>query len=198
MASGANNRDGVGETGNTTTLQFSRLDIDAALDLTSQRIGKHASLNFGTNFDTALDSQGVLHAAWYDTSSGRLLYATRDADGLWSDRDRRSTRRRRRRDAVDRRRLHRQGRRRLLRPDQHVGEVRELRRHGAGRAATIESDKHVGTNPSLAFDIDGNAYLAYYKRSGGNLRLATLDRDAGTWSAHHRRRRATARTSAAT
>jgi hypothetical protein len=47
---------------------------------------------------------------------------------------------------------------------------------------TVESDKHVGTNPSLQFDINGNAYLAYYKRSGGNLRLATLNRDAGTWS----------------
>jgi hypothetical protein len=46
----------------------------------------------------------------------------------------------------------------------------------------IEDDKHVGTNPSLAFDIDGNAYLGYYKRSGGNLRLATWNRDADTWS----------------
>src|SRR5262249_17385143 len=30
--------------------------------------------------------------------------------------------------------------------------------------------------------IDGNAYLGYYKRSGGNLRLATWNRDANTWS----------------
>jgi hypothetical protein len=33
------NRDGSGETGNTTTLEFSRLGIDAALKLTSQRVG---------------------------------------------------------------------------------------------------------------------------------------------------------------
>ena len=47
---------------------------------------------------------------------------------------------------------------------------------------TIESDKHVGTHPSLAFDIDGNAYLAYERRSGGYLRLAALDRDTGAWT----------------
>ena len=45
----------------------------------------------------------------------------------------------------------------------------------------IESDKNVGTSPSLGFDIDGNAYLAYYRKSGGNLRLATLNRDANSW-----------------
>src|SRR5207247_6477778 len=40
----------------------------------------------------------------------------------------------------------------------------------------------VGTYPSLAYGIDGNGYVAYYKKSGGNLRLATLNRDAGSWS----------------
>ena len=39
LTSGVDNRDGSGETGNTTTLEFSRLGIDAALKLTSQRVG---------------------------------------------------------------------------------------------------------------------------------------------------------------
>jgi hypothetical protein len=46
----------------------------------------------------------------------------------------------------------------------------------------VESTKHVGLSPSLAYDIDGNAYLAYYRRSGGDVRLATLDRDSGEWT----------------
>lgn len=180
MTSGANNRDGVGESGNTTTLQYSRLDIGAALDLVAQRVGKHASINFGRNFDTALDSQGVLHAAWYDADNGRLLYATRDGQGLWSDPIR-----------IDN--------------DGDVGAMPSIAVDLTGKAGvayfdltntslkfaqsdgrtwstvTIEHEKHVGTNPSLAYDIDGNAYVAYYKRSGGSLRLATLNRDAGTW-----------------
>src|SRR4029079_14523133 len=46
----------------------------------------------------------------------------------------------------------------------------------------VESTKHVGLSPSLAYDIDGNAYLAYYPRSGGAARLAALDRDSGEWT----------------
>ena len=34
----------------------------------------------------------------------------------------------------------------------------------------------------LAFDIDGNAYVAYQRRTGGYLRLASLDTDSGRWT----------------
>src|SRR5207244_13987 len=54
--------------------------------------------------------------------------------------------------------------------------------NGVFSTRVIESDKSVGTSPSVAFDIDGNAYLGYYQKSGGNLRLATLDRDANAWT----------------
>src|SRR5205823_320881 len=69
MSSGVRNRDGDTETGNTTGLQFSRLDIDAALKLTAQRTGVYTTLGLGKVFDTALDSQGVLHAAFYDMTT---------------------------------------------------------------------------------------------------------------------------------
>ncbi len=182
MTSGVDNRDGDQESGNTTTLQYSRLDIDQALKLTQQRVGSASSMDFGTNFDTALDAEGVLHAAWYDTAGGgRLLYATRDTAGLWS----KAT-------VVD--------------ASDDTGAMPSIAVDSTGKVGigyfdltntavkyasyngktwsttTVESEKHVGTNPSLKFDIDGNAYLAYYKRSGGNLRLATLNRDSGTWS----------------
>ena len=180
MTSGVNNRDGVGESGNTTTLQFSRLDIAAALQLTSGRVGRYESLRFGTNFSTALDSQGVLHAAWYDDDIGRLLYATRDGQGLWSEpivADAAGDVGAMPSIAVD------------LTGKVGVGYF-DLTNTGVKYAqydgrdwsvVMVEHEKHVGTNPSLAFDIDGNAYLAYHKRSGGSLRLATLNRDAGTW-----------------
>jgi len=180
MGSGTLNRDGSGETGNTTTLDYSRLDISAALTLANQRVGKDSTIAVGRYFDTALDSQGVLHAAWY-TDNGDLYYATRDTSGLWSSGI-----------AVDTRGD--VGAQPTIAVD-HSGKT------GIGyfdvtntavkyawsdsttwRTQTIESNKHVGTSPSLAFDIDGNGYLAYYKRSGGDLRMATLDRDTGVWT----------------
>jgi hypothetical protein len=180
MASGVNNRDGSGESGNTTTLQYSRLDIDSALDMVSQRVGKLTSINFGRNFDTALDSQGVLHAAWYDTTKGRLLYATRDMEGLWSDPigvDNNGDVGAMPSIAVDL-----TGKAGIAYFDLTNTGVKYAQTNGrTWSSVMIEDDKHVGTNPSLAFDIDGNAYVAYYKRSGGSLRLATLNRDVGTW-----------------
>ena len=41
-------------------------------------------LSLGSAFDTALDSQGVLHAAFYNTRTHDVMYATRDTAGLWS------------------------------------------------------------------------------------------------------------------
>ena len=180
MASGKNNRDGSGETGNTTTLEFSRLDINSSLNLTSQRKGKYDALDFGSIFDTALDSQGVLHVAYYDKANGNLNYAARDVNGKWTGAY-------------------------LIDAQGDVGAQLSMAVDSTGKVGigyfdvtntsikyasfdgttwsnrTIESAKHVGTSPSLGFDIDGNAYLAYYKRSGGDVRLATLDRDLGTW-----------------
>jgi hypothetical protein len=183
MTSASLNRDGDNESGNTTGLDYARLDIDAALKLTSQRVGKFAAIDFGTNYDTALDSQGVLHAAWYQgtATGGELMYATRDIAGLWSAAS-----------VVDA-----SGNAGLM-PSiavDHTGkvgigyfdlinaDVKYASFNGATwSAASVDSKKFVGWSPSLAYDIDGNAYLAYYKRSGGYLRMATLDRDTGTWS----------------
>ncbi|HEY0009643.1 MAG TPA: S8 family serine peptidase, partial [Tepidisphaeraceae bacterium] len=181
MSSGAGNRDGDNESGNTTGLLFSRLDIVAALKLSSQRIGRTETLELGRTFDTALDAKGVLHAAFYDTSAGRLLYATRDAQGLWS-------------------------RSQIVDDSADVGAQLSIAVDNSGKvgigyfdvthtalkyaaggngqwsSSTLDARKHTGTYPSLDFDINGDAYLAYYKRSGGSLRLAHLDRDSNQWA----------------
>jgi subtilisin family serine protease len=180
MSAGRNNRDGRGESGNTTSLQFSRLDIDAALSLSYQRRGKTSSVNLGTVFDTALDSQGVLHAAFYDPRHADVLYATRSVSGMWS-----STR------AIDSIgdvgsqlsiAVDTTGKPGIAYYDATNSAVRYASFNGVTWSnKTIESSKWVGTSPSLGYDIDGNAYLAYYRRSGGNLRLSILDRDSGRW-----------------
>ncbi len=180
MSSGASNRDGDNESGNTTGLLFSRLDINSAIALAAKRVGKTSTLTLGKTYDTALDSQGVLHASYYDTSTGHLLYSTRTIDGLWSaptvvdssaDVGVQSS------IAVD-----------------HSGKVSiayfDLTNTSLKYASlsgktwsniTIDSTAHVGTFPSLSFSIDGDAYLAYYRRTGGYFRLAHLDRDTGSW-----------------
>jgi subtilisin family serine protease len=181
MSSGVNNRDGSGEIGDTTSLQFARLDIDNALRLIKQRIGRSETLKLGKTFDTALDSQGVLHAAFYDTTSGDLMYATRDADGLWS------TPR-----VIDSRGDVGAQLSIAVSPTGKVGigyfDVTNTAIKWAGfdgfrwLVRTLDSDKHVGTSPSVGFDIDGNAYVAYQRRTGGYLRLASLDSDTGRWT----------------
>jgi hypothetical protein len=181
MTSGVDNRDGDNETGNTTGLLFSRLDIDNALSLATARKGRYADVNFGKLFSTAVDSQGVLHASWFDTVNGDLLYATRNTSGKWSAA-------------------------RIIDADGVVGSQSSIAVDASGKVGigyfdntntaikyasfdgstwstkTIEAANHVGTSPSLAYSIDGDAYLAYYRRSSGDLKMATLDRDANTWS----------------
>ncbi|MBC8105684.1 MAG: S8 family serine peptidase [Anaerolineae bacterium] len=181
MGSGKNNRDGSGETGNTTTLQFSRLDIASALTLTTLRKGSAATLKLGSTFDTALDSQGVLHAAFYDATNHDLVYAARDTDGLWS-----------RPTVIDSKgdvgaqisiAVDNTGKVGIAYYDSTNTGLKYASFSGTSWSAlTIESAKQIGTSPSVAFDIDGNAYIGYYRRTSGDVKIATQNRDANTWS----------------
>jgi subtilisin family serine protease len=181
MTSGVNNRDGSGESGNTTTLQFSRLDIDNALALASQRAGKSSAFNFGSVFDTALDSQGVLHAVYYNATKDNIIYATRSTSGKWSvgkTIDARGDVGSQLSIAVDT-----TGKLGVAYFDNTKTAVKYASFNGVRWSTRmIDSSKHVGTSPSVAFDIDGNAYIAYYRKTSGDLKLAQLDRDAGTWA----------------
>jgi subtilisin family serine protease len=181
LTSGVNNRDGSGESGNTTTLQFSRLDIDNALALTTQRAGKSTTFNFGNVFDTALDSQGVLHAVYYNAVKQDIIYTTRNTSGKWSvgkTIDSRGNVGSQLSIAVDS-----TGKVSVAYFDNTNTAVKYANFNGVKWSTrTIESAKHVGTSPSLAFDIDGNAFVAYYRKTTGDLKLARLNRDAGTWT----------------
>jgi hypothetical protein len=181
MSSGTDNRDGDNESGNTTGLLFSRLDIDNALTLAAQRKGRYTSVDFGKLFDTAVDSQGVLHASWFEPANGDLLYATRNTSGKWSGA-------------------------KIIDADGIVGSQSSIAVDASGKigigyfdnthtdikyagfngstwsTTTIDSKNHVGTSPSLAFSIDGDAYLAYFRRASGDVKMATLNRDSNRWS----------------
>ncbi len=180
MSSGVPNRDGDNETGDTTGLIFSRLDIESALQLTLQREGKYKTMDLGTRYDTALDSQGVLHAVLYDSSKGDLLYSTRGINGMWSKLqvvDSSSDVGSQLSIAVDT-----MGKDGIGYYDATNSQLKYATNNGTTFSTRIiESDKSVGESPSIAFDNEGNAYLAYYRKSGGNLRLAILDRDTNSW-----------------
>ncbi len=180
MSSGKINRDGNNETGNTTGLLFARLDIDAALTLTTQRIGRASTFNLGSTFDTVLDSNGVLHAAYYDPVKGDLLYATRSIKGYWSNKQ-----------IIDSTGVVGSQLSIAIDPTGKVGigyfdgtntAIKFASFNGtAWSKTTVESTGHVGAYPSLAFSIDGDAYLAYYQKTSGDLKLAHLTRDTNQW-----------------
>lgn len=181
MSSGVDNRDGDDETGDTTNLQFSRLDINAALALTSQRVGKTSSLKAEKIFDTALDSQGVLHGAYFDAKNGDLVYATRTTAGLWSTTkiiDSAGIVGSQVSIAVDT-----TGKVGIAYYDATNSGLKYAAFNGVTWSTTsVESSKTVGLSPSVAFDIDGNAFISYYRKTSGDLKLAKLDRDTGVWS----------------
>jgi subtilisin family serine protease len=181
MSSGTEVRDGTSTSGDTTGLLFPRLNIDAALKLVGKREGKTTTLALGSTFATAIDSEGTLYAAYYNTKSDDLMFATRDIGGKWSTPQ-----------VIDD--SANVGSQLSIAVDStgHVGiayydatntALKYAYFSGTGwSVSTLDSAKNVGSSPSLAFSIYGNAYLGYYRKTGGYLRLATQDRDANTWS----------------
>ena len=181
MSSGKDTRDGSTDSNDTTGLLFSRLNIDAALKLIPHRIGHTASLGLGSTFSTAVDSNGILDAAYYDAKHHELLFATQDAAGEWSKPmvidasgdvgSQLST-------AVDA-----TGHPAIAYYDATNSALKYASFSGTGWSiTTLDSNKTVGSSPSLGFSIYGDAYIGYYRKTGGLLRLASLDRDTGTWT----------------
>jgi hypothetical protein len=181
MSSGTEVRDGTSTSGDSTGLLFSRLNVDAALKLVSRREGKTSTLSLGSTFATALDSSGVLYAAYYNVKGHDLLFSTRDIAGKWSTPqviDDSGTVGSQVSIAVDS-----TGHVGIAYYDATNSALKYAYFSGTGwSTSTIDSAKTTGESPSLAFSIYGNAYIGYYRKTGGYLRLASLDRDSGAWS----------------
>lgn len=181
------NRDGDNESGALTSRVYGRLDLVAAMDLAEVRSA--ASLDAiattkHTTIDTAYDASGVLHLAYYEPQTRKLMYTTRGDSSLWTTPV-----------SVDT-------------SGNEVGQHLSLALDQAGRPAIayydatnadlryatlaqgtdwstilIDQRKSVGQHPSLAFDMNGNPQIAYYSKSGGRLRFAAYDSNTTQWSA---------------
>ncbi len=181
MSSGTEVRDGTTTSGDTTGLLFSRLNIDAALKLVAHRVGKTSALALGSTMSTALDSNGVLFAAYYNTKNDDLMFSTRDIDGKWSTPQ-----------VIDNSGVVGSELSIAVDTTGHVGiayydasttSLKYAYFSGTGwSTSTIDANKHTGLSPSLAFSIYGNAYIGYQRKTGGYLRLASQDRDSNSWS----------------
>lgn len=180
------NRDGDNEFQPATSRVYGRLDLVAAMELAEIR--NAASLDVlattrHTTIDTAYDASGVLHLAYYEPQTRKLMYTTRGGSGLWTTPV-----------SVDT-------------SGNEVGQHLSLAIDQAGRPAIayydatdadlryaslsqgtdwsttrIDQKKSVGQYPSLTFNGTGNPQISYYSKSVGRLRFAEFNSDISVWS----------------
>jgi hypothetical protein len=178
--------DGDGDAGETTKEIYAQLNIVAAITLASS-LNADGDLDYilggkNSTFDSAYDTSGILHLAYYDPARARLMYATQKADGTWTTPV-----------VVDN-------------SGDRVGSQLSLAIDQTGKAAiayynasdgdlkyawytgtkwsntTLDSNKTVGMNPSLVFDDAGDPRISYYRKNTGDLKLASYDRTTGLWT----------------
>ncbi len=180
------NRDGDEEFFAPTDRVYGRLDLVAAMNLAEQRAT--ASLDAiattkHTTIDTVFDKSNILHMAYYEPATRKLMYTTRSDAGLWTTPT-----------SVDN-------------SGAEVGQHLSLAMDQAGRPAiayydatnanlkyatlsqgmtwstrVIESTKSTGQVPSLIFNSIGEPNIAFYSKSSGRLRYASFDWGTDKWS----------------
>lgn len=141
----------------------------------------------GTFNDVAYDSLGRLHHVWFDRSDRTLKYSVRETDGAWSivetianpisadpgEYQYLSMAL----DSADRPAVaYFNGWNGDLMFTQH-SEITN-----AFETVTVESTGSTGLYPSLIFNRNGSAVIAYYNRSKGDLKLAQADTDGWIFS----------------
>lgn len=177
LASGVKNFDGDTETGNTTKLNYPRLDVLAALKLTVARtpgssseqaiVGKNGNGNA-----IAVDAEGVTSYVYYDSAARTMKYATRNTLGQWSatqDID----------DATPYQGYYVSlaidplGQPAVAYFDGTNGDLKFARYDGISwNVQDVDSKNSVGLYPSLAFDRNGLAVITYYRKTTGDLKAA--------------------------
>ena len=177
--------DGDGDTGLTTQRAYAQLDLVAALDLAKVR-DTTANLDYfttakGVGFDAAYDATGVLHLAYYDVSTRKLMYSTRLTDGKWTT----PTRIDNGDDvgqyvslAVDS-----TGKPGVSYYDGRNQDLKYAAYNGATwDSVTLDSKGSVGQFTSLTYDAAGEAAIAYYRKTSGDLRLVRYNRNTSAWT----------------
>lgn len=129
--------------------------------------------------DAVMDSAGVLHRVWRDTSSGTLKYSARGRQFTWTPASN-----------VDNRKVGGEmsiaidplGRPSVAYYDRVNGDLWFAQlRSGSWNRTRLDSAGNVGDFPSLIFAQGGRAFVSYYDRTNGDLKLAWQS-PAGSWS----------------
>ncbi|MFT3785898.1 MAG: S8 family serine peptidase [Tepidisphaeraceae bacterium] len=195
-ASSRPNLDGDTETGTVTNKNFARIDVYGALSLANQRKAAssevQAAIGFaGNNNAVAVDGQGVTHLLYYDSSDDQMKYATKQKSGQWSAPQ-----------IVDSTNLYegqylsmaldRWGRPNISYFDGTAGDLKfaqlnSLTDNAGGvtwKIETVDAQGSVGLYNSITLGSDDTPHISYYRRSSGDLRLAsrypTSDGNGGT------------------
>lgn len=174
--SSVSNVDGDGEIDPVTSRTYGRLDLVAAIKLAQARNGANLDVmttTKHTTIDTEYDKSGILHLAYYDPATRKLLYSTRNQSGLWTTPVR-----------VDNSNadlgqhlslaLDQTGKPAIAYFDSTNADLKYATLSGGTTWSTrvVDSKKSVGQFPSLAFDSVGDPVISYYLKSGGRLRVA--------------------------
>ena len=184
------NYDGDDEVGATTDREYRQLDVFAAVgravfeapapQAQQLLVGKGGNEN-----DLAIDADGALHFAWFDSADLTLKYAERRDDGQWS-----------RTQIVDpdgplmgqyvSLALDANGVPSVAYFDGNRGDLRFASyRDGAWATQVLDTRQSVGLYPSLVFDADNLPTIAYYYRGTDAARdgdLRTIHFDGTAWS----------------
>jgi subtilisin family serine protease len=176
--------DGDGDGGDVTNRYYGRLNVVQAIELAQAR--NDASLDYiwltkDATVDSVMDASGILHLAYYEPSSDKLMYATRQSNGQWTTPVK-----------VDRGKgdfgqnlsisLDQAGRPAVSYFDATRADLKYAWYNNARwTATTLEAKNSVGQFSSLVFDVSGDPLIAYYKKSGGDLKLTNYNRTTGQW-----------------
>jgi subtilisin family serine protease len=183
-SSSASNYDGDAETGRITNRVYGRLDLVAAADMMTARAQAGPAAIPGTSrtaLDTQIDAWGVTHMAYYDEIDTELRYITRNTAGVWSQPV-----------TIDgvgtdtgshlSLALDQTGKPAIAYFDSTYADLKYADFNGQEwETRRLDRPKATGQFPSLAFDRQNQAMIAYHLKSGANLRFVQFKRDAGGW-----------------
>lgn len=183
-ASGVPNLDGDDESGLTTKLTYSRLDVLGAISLTEARMAGTSTPalgKFGNGNSIAVDRDGVTHFVYYDSAARTMKYATKNRAGDWSKTQ-----------IVDDAlpfagyylslAVNALGRPAIAYFEGSNGDLKYAEYDGVEwHTASVDVKNSTGLYPSLVFDRNNHPVIAYYRKTTGDLRAATRG-DDGDWS----------------
>ena len=183
-SSSVTNYDGDDETGGITNRAYARIDLVNAVEMMRFRVQPGIASIGGSSrsaLDTQIDAWGVMHVAYYDEASTELRYLTRNTAGQWSQPI-----------TIDgvgtdvgshlSLALDLTGKPAIAYFDATYADLKYADFNGSTwETRRLDRPKATGQFPSLAFDRQNQAMIAYHLKSGANLRFVQFNRAAGGW-----------------